>query len=186
MTQPSETLNGLIERVTFHNETNGFCVLRVKVKGHRDLVTVTGTCVAVTAGEWVQAYGFWYQDRQHGQQFKSLNLKLTPPTTIEGIEKYLASGLIKGIGPVYASKLVKAFGKDIFDIIEEGSQKLLSVPGIGPMRAKKIASGWAAQRAIRDITLFLHSHGISTTRSTRIYKTYGDQAINPSYGLGKQ
>ena len=101
-----ETFSGLIERVTFHNPESGFCVLKVKAKGHKDLVAVVGSCAVVTAGEWIQAQGYWFQDRQHGQQFKASNLKVTPPTTLEGIEKYLGSGMIKGIGPVYASKLI--------------------------------------------------------------------------------
>jgi exodeoxyribonuclease V alpha subunit len=175
---PEETLNGLIERVTFHNSDTGFCVLKVKAKGHKDLVVVIGACAVVTAGEWIEAVGFWIQDRQYGQQFKAVTLRATPPTTLEGIEKYLGSGMIKGMGPVYASKLVKAFGEEVFTIIEEDPERLKTVSGIGPHRREKIITGWAAQKAIRDIMLFLHSHGISTARAVRIYKTYGDQAID--------
>lgn len=178
MTSLNETINGLIERLTFHNEENGFCVLKVKVKGQRDLVTVIGNCATVTVGEWVQAYGFWQQDRNHGQQFKAINLKLTPPTTLEGIEKYLASGLTKGIVTVYAGKLVNAFKEDVFTVIEAEPQKLLDISGIGPMRAENISSGWSAQKAIRDIMLFLHSYGVSTSRAVRIYKTYKELAIS--------
>lgn len=176
--EPQEILSGLIERVTFHNPDTGFCVLKVNVKGHKDLVVVLGACAVVTAGEWIEAGGFWIQDRQYGQQFKALILKSTPPTTLEGIEKYLGSGVIKGIGPVYASKLVKAFGEGVFTIIEEDPDKLKIISGIGAHRRQKIIAGWAAQKAIRDIMLFLHSHGISTARAVRIYKTYGDQAID--------
>jgi len=136
-----------------------------------------GTCAVVTAGEWIEAGGFWIQDRQYGQQFKALSLRATPPTTLEGIEKYLGSGMIKGIGPVYASKLVKTFGETVFSIIEEDPERLKTVSGIGPHRLEKIIAGWADQKAIRNIMLFLHSHGISTARAVRIYKTYGDQAI---------
>jgi exodeoxyribonuclease V alpha subunit len=174
---PEETFSGLIERVTFHNPETGFCVLKVKAKGHKDLVAVVGSCAVVTAGEWIQAQGFWVQDRQHGQQFKSSMLKITPPTTLEGIEKYLGSGMIKGIGPVYASKLVKAFGENVFEVIEGSPDQLKDIPGIGDFRATRIITGWAEQKSIRDIMLFLHSHGISTSRSVRIYKTYGDHAI---------
>jgi exodeoxyribonuclease V alpha subunit len=177
-TPPEEMLNGLVERVTFHNPDTGFCVLKVKVKGHKDLVAVVGACAVVTAGEWLEANGFWIQDRQHGQQFKALTLRPTPPTTLEGIEKYLGSGMIKGIGPAYASKLVKAFGEAVFAIIEEDPERLKTVPGIGPYRREKIIAGWAAQKAIRDIMLFLHSHGISSARAVRIYKTYDDNAID--------
>lgn len=175
---PQESLSGLIERVTFHNSENGFCVLKVKTKGHKDLVVVIGSCAAVTAGEWIQADGIWIQDRQYGQQFKATSLKMTPPTTLEGIEKCLGSGMIKGIGPVYASKLVNAFGENVFTIIEQDPGQLKTVPGIGPYRLDKIIKGWSAQKSIRDIMLFLHSHGISTARAVRIYKTYGDNAIN--------
>jgi exodeoxyribonuclease V alpha subunit len=175
--QPQETLCGLIERVTFHSPETGFCVLKVKVKGHKELVAVVGACAVITAGEWLEATGFWIQDRQHGQQFKALTIKALPPTTLEGIEKYLGSGMIKGIGPVYASKLVKAFGEEVFAIIEENPKRLLMVSGIGGVRAKQITTNWAAQKSIRDIMVFLHSHGISSSRAVRIYKTYGEQAV---------
>jgi exodeoxyribonuclease V alpha subunit len=176
-TPPQETLNGFVERVTFHSPETGFCVLKVKAKGHKDLVAVVGACAVVTAGEWIEAGGSWIQDRQYGQQFKALTLRATPPTTLEGIEKYLGSGMIKGIGPVYAAKLVKAFGERVFAVIEENPEQLKTVSGIGPYRREKIIAGWADQRVIRDIMLFLHSHGISTARAVRIYKTYGEKAI---------
>ncbi len=119
VTLPSiESITGLVERVTYHNLENGFCVLRVVVKGHKDLVTVVGNLSAISAGEHVQASGIWIHDRQHGRQFKAQFLNSTPPTSLEGIEKYLGSGMIKGICPVYAKKLVEAFGEDVFDIIE--------------------------------------------------------------------
>jgi len=170
-------VSGLVERLTFHNADNGFCVLRVQVKGKRDLITVVGHVSTITAGEFIQATGQWSQDRQHGLQFKAQFLTATAPTTAEGIEKYLGSGLIKGIGPVYAKKLVHAFGTDVFDVIEQDPGKLRQVAGIGPFRADKIMKGWADQKIIRDIMLFLHSHSISTARAVRIYKTYGPEAI---------
>src|SRR6516162_2311064 len=114
--RPDESLSGLIERVTFHNEENGWAVLKVKAKGHRDLVTVVGSLATVSAGEWVTAEGRWVQDREFGLQFKAEMLNSTAPTTKEGIEKYLGSGMVKGIGPVYAKKLVAKFGEKIFDI----------------------------------------------------------------------
>src|SRR6476661_1737524 len=110
-----EALAGLVERVTFHNPDSGFCVLRVKVRGQRDLVTVVGAAAAISAGEFIQASGIWINDRTHGLQFKAAFLKAAPPTTLEGIERYLGSGMIKGIGPVYAKKLVQAFGAAVFD-----------------------------------------------------------------------
>ena len=106
-----EVLAGLVERVTFHNAENGFCVLRVKERGHRDLVTVVGQAATISAGEWITASGEWINDRTHGQQFKTRFLKTSAQTSIEGIEKYLGSGMIRGIGPAYAQKLVRAFGE---------------------------------------------------------------------------
>jgi exodeoxyribonuclease V alpha subunit len=117
--QPSsDQIMGLVERVTFFNEETGFCVIRVKAKDHRDLVTVVGSVPAVTPGEWVTAEGNWVIDKEHGRQLKATQLKCIPPTTREGIEKYLGGGMVKGIGPVYAKKLVKAFGEDIFEVID--------------------------------------------------------------------
>jgi exodeoxyribonuclease V alpha subunit len=116
-----EVLAGLVERVTDQNAENGFCVIRVKARGHRDLVTVVGHAAVISAGEWITASGDWTNDRTHGQQFKARFLKTSPPTSIEGIEKYLASGMIRGIGPVYAKKLLRAFGEKVFDVIEAAS-----------------------------------------------------------------
>ena len=174
---PEEVITGLVERVTYHNAENGFCVLRVNVKGHKDLVTIVGNLHMISAGEFVQASGSWIHDRQHGNQFKAQFLKSTPPTSLEGIEKYLASGMIKGVGPVYAKKLIAAFGVDVFEVIEASPERLRQVTGIGQSRATQIIKGWADQRIIRDIMLFLHSHKISTARAVRIYKTYGARAI---------
>ena len=113
-----EVLAGLVERVTFHNAENGFCVLRTKARGHRDLVTVVGHAAIISAGEWITASGEWINDRAHGQQFKARFLKTSARSSIDGIEKYLGSGMIRGIGPVYAKKMVKAFGEKVFDVIE--------------------------------------------------------------------
>ncbi|MEI6349958.1 MAG: ATP-dependent RecD-like DNA helicase [Verrucomicrobiota bacterium] len=174
---PQDGLSGLIDRVTFHNEETGFAVLRVQVKGQRDLVTVVGSLPSVTAGEWITAQGRWVRDREHGLQLKADYLKCTEPTSREGIEKYLGSGMIKGIGPVYAKKLVNKFGEEIFEIIEKFSPRLQEIEGIGPGRRRQIKEAWSAQKVIRDIMVFLHSNGVSTSRAVRIYKTYGDQAI---------
>jgi len=173
----TEVLAGLVERVTFHNEENGFCVLRVKARGQRDLITVLGHAAMISAGEFVQASGAWVNDRTHGVQFKASFLKVAAPTTVEGIEKYLSSGMIRGIGPVYARKLVRAFGESVFDIIEQEPGRLREVTGIGPKRATRIIAGWAEQKIIREIMLFLHSNGVGTSRAVRIYKTYGADAI---------
>ncbi|HWQ93842.1 MAG TPA: ATP-dependent RecD-like DNA helicase, partial [Clostridia bacterium] len=172
-----ESLTGLIERVTFFNEENGFAVLKVKVKGQREEVTVIGSVPAVNAGEWITAQGHWIQNREFGRQFRAELLTSTAPTTREGIEKYLASGLVKGIGPVYARKLVSKFGEKIFDIIEHFSARLEEVEGIGSERRRRIKAAWGEQKIIRGIMVFLHSHGVSTSRAVRIYKTYGEGAI---------
>ncbi|MGV4878730.1 SF1B family DNA helicase RecD2, partial [Acetobacter indonesiensis] len=173
----TEALAGLVERVTFHNAENGFCVLRVKVRGQRDLVTVVGHAAMISAGEFVQMSGRWFNDHTHGLQFKAEFLKASPPTTVEGIERYLGSGMIRGIGPVYAKKLVKAFGEAVFDLIEQEPHRLREVTGIGPKRAERIVGGWADQKVIREIMLFLHSNGVGTSRAVRIFKTYGQDAV---------
>lgn len=175
--QPIETLAGTVERVTFHNAENGFCVLRVHARGKRDLVTVVGHAPAIGAGEWVTATGIWFSDRTHGLQFKANVLKATPPTGVEGIEKYLASGQMRGIGPAMAKRIVAAFGKNTFEIIEANPERLTEVPGIGLWRASKIVAGWAEQKAVREIMIFLHAHGVGTARAVRIFKTYGHEAI---------
>ena len=172
-----ENLAGLVERVTFHSEESGFSVLRVKARGHRDLITVVGHAVAIGAGEFVQASGQWVNDRTHGVQFRADFLRSAPPTTAEGIEKYLASGMIRGIGPIYAKKLVRSFADRVFEVIEHTPERLQDVEGIGPKRADAIVAAWAAQKSIREIMIFLHSHGVGTSRAVRIFKTYGADAI---------
>jgi exodeoxyribonuclease V alpha subunit len=172
-----EVLAGLVERVTFHNAENGFCVLRAKARGHRDLVTVVGHAATISAGEWITASGEWVNDRTHGQQFKARFLRTSAPTSIDGIEKYLSSGMIRGIGPVYAKKLVRAFGEKVFDVIEAESHRLREVDGIGPVRADRIVAAWAEQKIVREIMVFLHSHGVGTARAVRIFKTYGADAV---------
>jgi len=175
--QPTEVLAGLVERVTFHNPDSGFCVLRAKARGHRDLVTVIGHAATISAREWITASGEWVNDRTHGQQFRARLLRSSQPTSLEGIEKYLGSGMIRGIGPAYAKKMVKVFGERVFDIIEVERDRLREVEGIGPVRARRITDAWAEQNIIREIMVFLHSHGVGTARAVRIYKTYGSDAI---------
>ena len=174
---PSEVLAGLVERVVFHNPESGFCVLRVAARGRREAVTIVGHAPLISAGEFVQASGSWANDRTHGVQFRAAFLKPTAPTTRAGIERYLASGMLRGIGAVYAKKLVHAFGDAVFEIIENEPARLRRVPGIGPKRARQIAAGWAGQRAVREIMVFLHEHGVGTARAVRIYKTYGADAV---------
>jgi exodeoxyribonuclease V alpha subunit len=152
-----------------------FCVPRRR--GHRDVVTVVGHAAAIAAGEWITASGEWVNDRTHGQQFKARFLRTSPPTSADGIEKYLSSGMIRGVGPIYARKLVRAFGEKVFDIIEATPERLREVDGIGPVRAGSILAAWIEQKAVREIMVFLHSHGVGTARAVRIFKTYGADAI---------
>ncbi len=175
---PPERLSGSVERVTFHAEESGFCVLRVKVKGHRDLVTVVGSAANVSPGEFIEADGWWINDRTHGLQFKTRHLQTVLPSTLEGIEKYLGSGMVKGIGPHFAKRLVESFGENVFDVIEQAPLRLLELAGIGPKRQERVTKAWAEQKAIRAIMVFLQSHGVGTARAVRIYKTYGDTAID--------
>ncbi len=173
----AERLHGSVERVTFHSEESGFCVLRVKVKGQRELVTVVGIAATITPGEYVECEGSWENDRQHGLQFKAEHLRSVPPTTLEGIERYLGSGMVKGIGPHLARTLVRAFGEQVFDVIERDPDRLLELEGIGPRRKERVTTAWAEQKAVREIMVFLQSYGVGTARAVRIYKTYGDAAL---------
>ena len=172
-----EVLAGLVERVTFHNPENGFCVLRTKARGHRDLVTIVGHAAMVSPGEWVTATGEWINDRTHGQQFKARFLRISAPSSVEGIEKYLGSGMIRGIGPGLCPQAGRAFGDKVFDIIEAEPERLREVSGIGRVRAKRITDAWAEQKTVREIMVFLHSHGVGTARAVRIFRTYGADAV---------
>ncbi|WP_419537140.1 ATP-dependent RecD-like DNA helicase [Endozoicomonas sp.] len=175
--QPVVHLQGSVERVTFHSEASGFFVIRVKCKGQRELVTMTGSTPSITPGEFVDASGIWFNDHKHGVQFKVKHIKTVTPNTLEGIEKYLGSGMVKGIGPHFAKRLVKAFGEQVFDIIEANPERLMELEGIGKKRREKITSAWSEQKVIREIMVFLQSHGVGTARAVRIYKTYGDESV---------
>jgi exodeoxyribonuclease V alpha subunit len=173
----TETLNGFIERVTYHNPQNGFAVLRVKIKGRDDLVSVVGSTTSVTAGEHVEASGRWVIDPEHGQQFKASQLKTTHPASAAGIEKYLASGAIRSIGPKLAANIVSIYQERTLDIFEKEPELLLEVKGIGAERLKRIRQSWQEQQEVRKIMLFLTEHGITPGRAVRIYRTYGHESI---------
>jgi len=177
MSPNAERLGGSVERVTFHSEESGFCVVRVKVPGRQELVTVTGTAASISPGEYVDCVGNWFNDKVYGLQFKSERLSVVHPTTLEGIQKYLGSGMIKGIGPHFADKLVKAFAEKVFDVINESPEKLLELPGIGRKRMFQVVAGWGEQKVVREIMVFLQSYGVGTSRAVRIYKTYGNDAV---------
>ena len=174
----SESLSGTIERVTFHNPDNGFIVLRVEARGQRGPVTVVGQTPRAVAGEFVEASGKWADDPEFGKQFKADSLRILPPSTVEGIEKYLGSGLVKGIGPVYARKIVEVFGARTLEVIDESPTFLKEIRGIGAKRIQQIRESWRQQKAVRDIMVFLQSHGLGTAHAARIYKTYGDRALD--------
>jgi exodeoxyribonuclease V alpha subunit len=175
MTKP-EVLRGLVDRVVFHNEENGFCILKVVPAGRQETVSLIGKAPRVVAGEEFEARGVWEPNRDFGPQFKSDELKLRRPDSLSGIERYLGSGLIKGIGPAHAKRIVEKFGPKVFDIIENESKKLEDVEGVGKKRRIEIRESWMRQKSIHGIMLFLHQHGISSSRALRIYKTYGDEA----------
>ncbi|MEZ6139717.1 MAG: ATP-dependent RecD-like DNA helicase [Zavarzinella sp.] len=175
--QPQETLSGTIERVTFHNQENGYVVLRIKARQHRDLVTLVGNLQQVIVGEHVEASGKWVNDKNHGMQFQAENIRTMPPHSKEGIIKYLGSGLIKGIGPTYAKKIVDVFGEKTLEIIDQTPLHLTEIRGIGPARIEQIRRSWKEQKGIRDVMVFLQTHGIGTARAVRIYKRYGDESI---------
>ena len=163
--------------MTFHNAENGYCVLRVKAKGRRGVVTVVGRCAAPNEGEQIAARGEWHDDEQYGTQFRAEEITTSEPGTLAGIERYLGSGLVEGIGPTYAKKLVEKFGAEVFDVIDNRSKQLEEVEGIGPKRRREIKESWAKQKTVRQIMVFLHRHGIGTARALRIYKAYGEGAI---------
>ncbi|CAK0751373.1 ATP-dependent RecD-like DNA helicase [Gammaproteobacteria bacterium] len=175
---PLEHLAGSVERVTFYSEENGFCVLRVRVRGRAELVTVVGNAASVTPGEYLDCDGNWVNDRSHGMQFAARYLRVVPPSTREGIERYLGSGMVRGIGPHFAKKLVAAFGEQVFDVIEQTPERLQELPGIGPKRRECVQQAWTEQKVIREIMVFLQSHGVGTGRAVRIYKTYGNDSID--------
>ena len=173
-----EDLHGLVERVTFHSEDTGFCVLQVKLRGRRELATVVGSAAAINPGEQVDCRGAWVNDATYGLQFRADTLKAVPPTTLDGVERYLGSGLIKGIGPHFARELVAAFGADVFEVIEHTPERLQMLEGIGAKRQARVTEAWREQKAVREIMVFLHSHGIGNARAARIHRVYGDQAID--------
>lgn len=178
MDAPLERLSGSVERVTFHNPDTGFSVLRVKVSNHRDLVTVTGVAAVVPPGGVLECQGQWVNDRRWGLQFKANALTIAPPGSAEGMEKYLASGLVRGIGRHFARALVRAFGDQVFEVIERAPERLNELPGIGPKRRAQLTAAWAEQRIIHAIMVFLHSHGLGAARAARIYKIYGANAVD--------
>ncbi len=172
-----EFLTGIVERITFENEENGFSVIKIKSRGFQDLVTVVGNMASVNVGAVVKLQGDWKYDSKFGKQFNVHAYAETIPATVAGIEKYLGSGLIKGIGPVNAKRIVNKFKEDTIRIIEETPDKLIQVGGIGSKRVEMIKKAWQEQKEIKNVMLFLQSHGVSTSYAVKIYKTYGNESI---------
>jgi exodeoxyribonuclease V alpha subunit len=175
--QGEERITGIVEKVSFFSESSGFTVLRLNIKEERDLVTVVGCVAAVTTGQYIEAVGGWHNDKTWGIQFKATHLVVIPPDTLEGITKYLSSGMVKGVGAHLAKLLVRAYGMEVFTVIEDHPEQLLGLPGIGKKKLLQIVAGWSEQKAIKKIMLFLHSHGVSTSRIARIFRVYGDEAV---------
>jgi exodeoxyribonuclease V alpha subunit len=175
-TDSSTTLEGVLERVVFANEENAWSVVRITVPGQRDLVTAVGNLLGVQPGENLRVTGAWINDPKYGKQFKVASYATVTPATATGIEKYLGSGLIRGIGKVMASRLVETFGLETLDVIENRPERLTEVEGIGPKRSREILRAWAEQREIKEVMIFLQSHGVSTHYAIKIYKAYGSQA----------
>ncbi len=173
-----EYLSGIVERITYNNEENGFSVIKIKSRGFSDLVTVVGNLAAVNVGAVVKLKGDWKHDSKFGKQFSVVEYSETVPATVAGIEKYLGSGLIKGVGPVNARRIVGCFREDTLRVIEEEPDKLVNVEGIGPKRVAMIKKAWQEQKEIKNVMLFLQSNGVSTAYAVKIFKTYGNDSIH--------
>ena len=171
-------LQGQIERITYTNEENGYTVAKVKVSGRRDLVCVVGNIMAPMAGEVIKMQGEWKNHPKFGEQFKIVYYKSMVPATVNGIQKYLGSGLIKGIGPIMAKRIVRKFGTKTFNVIDQDTDRLSEVDGIGKKRIEMIKRAWADQKEIRQVMVFLQSHGVSSGYATKIFKQYGNESIS--------
>ena len=189
MIRSMDTLQGAVERITFYNAENGYTVLRLHTPGQVELVTVVGNLPEVQPGESLKLTGAWMNHPMHGKQFKAEHCEQVLPATIEGIKKYLGSGLIKGVGPVTAGRIVKKFGLQTLDVLDHHPEQLRLVLGVGPVRADSVGRAWTQQKAIKDVMLFLQSHGVTTTLAVKIYKQYGDASIatvkNDPYRLAR-
>ncbi|MBW4566012.1 MAG: ATP-dependent RecD-like DNA helicase [Mojavia pulchra JT2-VF2] len=172
-----ETITGVVERLTFHSEESGYTAARLIRPRTTDLTTIVGSFANIQPGQTLQLTGFWRDHPQYGPQFQVTNYKETKPATLTGIEKYLGSGLIKGVGPVTAKRIVAHFGLETLDIIENQIDRLIEVQGIAKKRIKLIKNAWSTQKAIKEVMVFLQSHGVSTTYAVKIYKQYQDKAI---------
>jgi exodeoxyribonuclease V alpha subunit len=172
-----DRLRCVVERITYQNEENGYTVLKTRVKGYADLIAVVGNLSAVTVGSVLTVQGEWKIDGKYGRQFIAQNWEETLPATVAAIEKYLAGGLIKGVGPKFARKIVEQFQENTLQVIEDEPDRLIEVEGIGQKRVEAIKKAWIEQKEIKNVMLFLQSHGVSAALATRIYKQYGNDSI---------
>ncbi|MCP4419059.1 MAG: hypothetical protein GY805_20780 [Chloroflexi bacterium] len=179
---------GSVERITYYNQENGYTVLRLKpdsrgmlpfryAGGREALITVVGNLPEVQPGEWLKLTGKWASHAKHGRQFAAELCEQSLPATTEGIKRYLGSGMIRGVGKVMAGRIVERFGEDTLDVIEYEPERLNTILGIGKKRVGQIMKAWEEQRAIKDVMIFLQSHGVSTNLATKIYKKYGDASL---------
>ena len=169
-------VEGTVHSIVFHNEENGYTIMQVETENEGRL-TVLGSIPAVVEGEEIKAFGHWRKDQKFGRQFEANTIRAVAPETPDGIERFLASGLIDGVGKAYAKRIVEKFGTDTFRVIEEESQRLQEIPGIGKGKRLTIKNSWKRQKSVRDIMIFLHEYGLSTARAVRLYKTYGEETV---------
>ena len=172
-----ETLQGILERIVYENPDTGYTVGRLSARDHSELITVVGNLASVNPGESLLLRGEWMDNARYGRQFQIEKYETILPANVVGLRKYLGSGLIKGIGPKMAARIVQKFGMDTMDIIDHEPEKLARISGIGRHRVKIIKEAWEAQREIKNVMLFLQSHDVSTTHAAKIYKTYENDAI---------
>ncbi len=170
-------IEGVLDRIVYANEENAWTVVRLAVPGRREPVTAVGNLLGVQPGESLELEGRWERDRKYGEQFRVESFTTVQPATLVGIERYLGSGLVRGIGKVMAGRLVQHFGLATLEVIDREPERLTEVPGIGPVRTERIARAWAEQRQIKEVMLFLQSHAVSPSYAVKIYKRYGDDAI---------
>ncbi len=175
--EPLSSLTGVIERITFHSEESGYTVARLNTGNVKQLIPIVGSFANIQAGQTLKLQGQWREHPKYGSQFQVLQYKETKPATLTGIEKYLGSGLIRGVGPVTAKRIVKHFGLETLDIIENKIDRLSEVPGIAKKRIAMIQRTWEEQKSIKEVMIFLQGHGVSTTYAVKIYKQYGENSI---------
>ncbi len=190
-----ETLEGVVERVTYHSDETGYTVIRLRPNSsqavrtgqtNQGLLTVVGTLPELQPGESVRLTGSWTSHREHGRQFRAESVEQMVPSTLEGLRRYLGSGLIKGVGPVTAKKIVDHYGLKTMDILESDATRMADVPGVGRHRANLIADGWAKQRKIKEVMLFLQSQRVSTALAVKIYNAYQDEAVRTPVTLNRR